>query len=354
MRKISFLILCALGLNQIQADQEPPFTYHVGAHFGQNFADSSSKMRDNALYGIRGTVMLTPFYGLNFGIDRLDSIDIKESASTIDVTRFYGQIEIDGEEQYHVVPYITMGAGYEMLSSDVVVDGHKYDVSQAYLSAGLGFRYNFIPELSFYVEGNGLWKTDTTDVDTNFLAGFVYHVNATTCDDTYVTERLQEKPEERTKLHVGKVNALSGWRKTVGVETKVHKKPFSATAKTNIDVSKQKPVMHKRPVKVAPVVMKSTKTKSVQKTKIVKKSKRVHTPVNGAYYVLLGAYKTDKGLKEMLQKLDKRGVSYILRDNHSKKLTYVMAGAYPTLQKAKSALRKLKRIQPDAYIRRMR
>jgi len=345
MRKLSFLILCALGLNQLQADQEPPFTYHFGAHFGQNFADSSSKMRDNALYGIRGTVMLTPFYGLNFGIDRLDSIDVKESASTIDVTRFYAQIEVDGEEQYHVVPYITMGAGYEMLSSDIVVDGHKYDVSQAYLSAGLGFRYNFIPELSFYVEGNGLWKTDTTDIDTNILAGFVYHVNATTCDDTYVTERLHEKPEERTKLHVGKVNALSGWKKLSDKRESVRTNSFLKPA------HKSAPRAEKKITKVKPVV---TAKKKVIKAKRHTKKHSAHTAVNGGYYILLGAYKTKSALNTMLRKLDKKGISYMLRDNQSKKLTYVMVGAYANLTKAKKALYKLRRIQPDAYIRRMR
>ena len=346
MRKITLLFLSILIAGQLQAYQEPPFTYHLGGYFGQNFTDDSSKMRDNALVGIRGTVMLTPFYGINIGYERLNSIDIKESASTIDVDRFYGQIEVDGEEQYHVVPYVTLGAGYEMLSSDIMVGGKKYDVSQAYISGGLGFRYNFIPELSIYVEGNALWKTDTTDLDTNLVGGLVYHVNATTCDDTYVTERLKERPAERTTLHVGAINPVSGWKKSVTVPartTAVRKPPFRTAATTvtsDVMAYRNVPFKHSH-----------IKKKAYTRSKSVKTQKFSHS---GGYYVLLGAYKTKSGLHSMLKKLRKHHVPYMLRDNQSRKLTYVMAGVYPDLHTARKALGKLKKIQPDAYIRRMK
>ena len=355
MRKITLLFLSILTMGQLQAYQEPPFTYHLGGYFGQNFADKSSRMRDNALFGIRGTVMLTPFYGINIGYERLNSIDIKESTSTIDVDRFYGQIEVDGEEQYHVVPYITLGAGYELLSSDIVVDGRKYDVSQAYISGGLGFRYNFIPELSIFVEGNALWKTDTTDLDTNLVGGLVYHVNATTCDDTYVTERLKERPSERTTLHVGAVNPVSGWKKSVTVPARtaaVRKPPFRTTATTPV-VSTDRSVPISKRVSVVPV--KQSNAKKKKKAHIQKKRVKTHkVSHSGGYYVLLGAYKTKSGLQSMLKKLRKNHVPYMLRDNQSRKLTYVMAGVYPDLLTARKALGKLKKIQPDAYIRRMK
>ncbi len=340
MKKISFLILFALGITQLQAEQEPPFTYHMGVHFGQNFADSSSKMRDNALYGIRGTVMLTPFYGLVLGYDRLDSIDLKDTSGTTDVQRLYGLIEVDGQEQYHVVPYITFGAGYEMLSDDVIVNGHKYDVSQAYLTGGLGFRYNFIPELSIFVEGNALWKTDTTDVDYTALAGVMYHFNATTCDNTYVTERLKEKPQERTTLHVGAVNAVSGWKRGFAAKkTAFRKTPFTqkrvkAEPTTSVRTDKRM----SKPVKKA----------------AVQKKKQHHTARHGGYYVALGAFKTQKGLQRLLKRLDAKHVPYILKDNRHRKLTYVLAGVYPSAYNAKKALGKLKKIQHDAYITRLR
>ncbi len=354
MRKITLLFLSILTMGQLQAYQEPPFTYHLGGYFGQNFADESSKMRDNALFGIRGTVMLTPFYGINFGYERLNSIDVKESTSTIDVDRFYGQIEVDGEEQYHVVPYITLGAGYELLSSDIIVDGRKYDVSQAYISGGLGFRYNFIPELSIFVEGNALWKTDTTDLDTNFIGGLVYHVNATTCDNTYVTERLKARPAERTTLHVGAVNPVSGWKKSVTVPARsaaVRKPPFRTAAATPVPVrSSHRSVPISKRVTVVPVKKSKVKKRHSQ-TGRAKMHKVSHT---GGYYVLLGAYKTKSGLDSMLKKLRKHHVPYMLRDNQSRKLTYVMAGVYPDLHTARKALGRLKKIQPDAYIRRMK
>ena len=349
MKKLSFLILFALGLTQLQAEQEPPFTYHMGMHFGQNFADTSSKMRDNALYGIRGTVMLTPFYGLVLGYDRLDSIDLKDTSGTTDVQRLYGLIEVDGEEQFHVVPYITFGVGYEMLSDDVVVNGHKYDVSQAYLTGGLGFRYNFIPEMSIFIEGNALWKTDTTDVDYNALAGVMYHFNATSCDNTYITERLREKPKERTTLHVGAVNAISGWKKPV--PGKPGRFPAKAVA------PKTKHMFTAKPATRMPQAVKSVQKRVVHKRESSVSRKPKHTKKRvhrGGYYVVLGAFKTQKGLQSLLKKLDTKGISYILRDNRRKKLTYVLAGVYPSLHNAKKALKKLKSVQHDAYIRRMR
>ena len=240
------------------------------------------------------------------------------------------------------------------MSSDIIVDGRKYDVSQAYISGGLGFRYNFIPELSIFVEGNALWKTDTTDLDTNFIGGLVYHVNATTCDNTYVTERLKARPAERTTLHVGAVNPVSGWKKSVTVPARsaaVRKPPFRTAAATPVPVrSSHRSVPISKRVTVVPVKKSKVKKRHSQ-TGRAKMHKVSHT---GGYYVLLGAYKTKSGLDSMLKKLRKHHVPYMLRDNQSRKLTYVMAGVYPDLHTARKALGRLKKIQPDAYIRRMK
>ncbi len=341
------LILATFG--QLHAD-EAPFTYHIGMHFGKNYADSNSKMRDNALYGIRTTVMLTPFYGLSVGYDRMESIDIKESSDTIDAQRYYMQIEVDGEEQYHTVPYITLGVGYEDLSKDVYVQNlttgvsQKYDVSQLYLSGGLGFRYNFIPELSLYAEGNALYKTDTTDVDYTLQAGLLYHLNATTCDDTYITQRLHDKPQEHTVLHTGAVNNLSGWKKPIVQRVKSAKKV-------------QKSYQKKRASKAAPgKVAAKTDRRVITATKTSSSVRKVEkaAKAGGGYYVVLGAYKTEKGLHSQIKKLERAHVSYLLRESAHKGLTYVMSGAYPSVIQAKRALRKLRKIQKDAYIAKMK
>ena len=347
MKKLSLLLLLALGANQLTAD-DAPFTYHMGLHFGENYADSSSKMRDNSLYGIRATVMMTPFYGLSIGYDRLEDIDVKDSTDSIDVQRYYMQIEVDGEEQYHTVPYITLTAGYEDLSKDIMAGNDeagykKYDVSQLYIGGGLGFRYNFIPELSLYAEGNAIYKTDTTDVDYTVLAGLQYHVNATTCDHTYITDRMREKPQEKTVLHVGAVNAQSGWKHTaVGAGR-------SATQK----VARTQPAEQIVPVKT---VHKPAHERTVHRTHRPKqKRSHLHTAATaGGYYVMMGAFKTKAGIDEMVAKLQKRHVSFVLRDSKRSGLTYVMAGAYPTKKSTARALRRLRRITPDAYIAKVK
>ncbi len=336
--------MLGLGMSHLSA-QEAPFTYHFGVHFGENYADESSKMRDNGLYGIRTTVMLTPFYGLSVGYDRLESIDIKETSDTVDAERYYMQVEVDGEEQYHTVPYITFGIGYEDLSKDVMVadsngEYKKYDVSQVYLTGGMGFRYNFIPEISIYAEGNVLYKTDTTDVDYTVLAGIQYHINATTCDKTYITDRINEKPQERTVIHTGPVNNRSAWKQYTPVP-KVSTKTEPVTKTTVL----------KRPKAV-------TETKKTLRTKPVQSAKKV-APVQtkssvSGYYVVLGAYKTDEGLQSMLRRLDSAKVSYILRDDNKRGMTYVLSGAYASSSDARKALRKLKRIQKDAYIAKLK
>ena len=349
MKKISMIALLLAGLTQIHAqEREAPFTYHLGLHFGKNYTDSSSKMRDNALYGIRTTVMLTPFYGLSLGYDRMESIDIKESPDTIDAQRYYMQIEVDGEEQYHTVPYITLGVGYEDLSKDIYVrdettgKSNKYDVSQLYISGGLGFRYNFIPELSLYAEGNVLYKTDTTDVDYNLLAGLQYHINATTCDKTYVTDRLREKPQEQTVLHTGPVNVYSTWEKA--------HPPRSAVKATGSGKSAGMKRTHRK--------AKAQKAAAKRRHHLTHR-RADHTPrkgdaTGGGYYVVLGAYKTEKALNTQIRRLERAKIPYLLRDSSRKGMTYVLSGAYPTRSKAVHALKRLKKIQRDAYIAKMK
>ncbi len=341
MKKISllsFALFCATALFA----KEPIFTYHVGGYFGKNFADSNSMMRDDTLYGIRGTVMLTPFYGLNLGYERMDKIDIKETASTIDLQRLYTQIEVDGEEQYHVVPYITLGMGYEFLSNDIVINGKKHDVSQAYLSGGLGFRYNFIPELSIFAEGNTIWKIDTSDVDYTALLGVVYHVNATTCDDTYVTKRLSEKPQERNVIHVGGVNNFSSWNKP-GAKTAIGKKA-KAKRSVIIDQEPQKAVVAaKKPT--------TSKVKKSYMSKLLKSPKQFNSL--GKYYISIGAFRTKNGLLSAEKKLKKADIPYIKKRGSKTALTYVVVGPFSTKAKAKRKLQSVKRVQRDAYIAKL-
>ena len=74
----------------------------------------------------------------------------------------------------------------------------------------------------------------------------------------------------------------------------------------------------------------------------------------GGYYVVLGAFRTEKGMQSMLRKLERKHISYILRDNKAKKLTYVMSGAYPSPESARKVLSKVKSVVSDAYIAKMK
>ena len=348
MKKLKLITAALCSAVALQAAQDP-FTYHLSGYFGKNMADKSSKMRDDSLYGIRGTTMLTSFYGLSLGYERIDKIDIKESSKTVDLQRIYTQIQVDGEEQYHVVPYITLGVGYEFLSDDISVKGNKYDVSQAYVSAGLGFRYNFIPELSVMLEANTLWKTDTSDLAYNGIVGLVYHVNATTCDNTYVTERIKERPLERNVLHTGSVNNLSGWKDHVNGRSK--RVPQEITT----PVRDERKIVHKRTMHRNSVII--SKVKPIRKVHVYHKRHFKHrkTKVSLArgYYIMLGAYKEQKSVQKMVSKLEKQNISYLLKDNHKKRLTYVVAGTYSNRLAAQKELRKLRTIQKDAYIAKM-
>ncbi len=343
MKKIKLMVASICTTVALHAGADP-FTYHVGGYFGKNIADENSKMRNDSLYGIRGTVMLTSFYGLSIGYERIDKIDVKDSDKTVDVQRFYTQIEVDGEEQYHVVPYITFGLGYEMLSNDILVKGNKYDVSQFYASSGLGFRYNFIPELSATVEANLLWKTDTSDLAYNFVGGLVYHFNATTCDNTYVTQRLKEEPQEKDVIHTGSVNDYSGWNK--GVKTKPKRR-----AAVVVPVASEQMLMTKEPTRV---VKKLYRVKPVHHVKRYKKKRVSHVAKKDqGFYIMLGAYRSKQSVKKMISKLEKNHIAYLLKDNKNKGLTYVMAGTYPSRSEAQNNLHKLKKIQTDAYIAKM-
>ncbi len=346
MKKLKLITAALCSAIVLQAAQDP-FTYHLSGYFGKNMADKSSKMRNDTLYGIRATTMLTSFYGLGIGYERIDKIDIKDSSKTVDLQRIYTEVEVDGEEQYHVVPYITFGVGYEFLSDDVIVEGNKYDVSQAYVSAGLGFRYNFIPELSMMLEANALWKTDTSDLSYNGILGLVYHINATTCDNTYVTQRMKERPQDRNIIHTGSVNNVSGWRKHANITEPSIVTPVKTAIRYKRKIVPVRTLHHNS------VIIDAVKTQRKVHKHITKRRHKSVIRKNGEFYIMLGAFKEKKSIHGMVSKLEKKDIAYLLKDNHKKGLTYVVAGAYSNRLAAQKELHKLRKIQKDAYIAKM-
>ncbi len=167
-----FVLYTFLSLSTVLNAQDLP-QYEISSTIGYNNFDGSSKMESKVMYGIRATAYTNEYYGYQLSYDIADSVRYSDSPENTNMHRFSGQIIINGEEEYKVLPYIMLGGGYELLSNETT-----HDVSQGFIDGGIGFRYLMREDISVNIEGKVLRKFDTDDIDYTMNVGVGYMFGA--------------------------------------------------------------------------------------------------------------------------------------------------------------------------------
>ncbi len=169
MKKIVMASLLTFMALELAADHS--YRYQITPLVGKNFADSDSRLRNSdIMYGIRGTYYENSWYGWQLGLERAGEVSVKGEFRDVDMSRLYFNLVVDGEEEMKITPYVLLGGGYEMLSEDV-----DAQPDQAFMQAGLGFKYRLSRSFNLALEGRALYKFDTEHIDyvTTFGVGMM-------------------------------------------------------------------------------------------------------------------------------------------------------------------------------------
>ena len=280
--------------------------------------------------GIRGDFYLDDLYHLDFGYDNLGSVARKGSSTKIDIDRFYTQFSADGEEEYHVVPTLSIGAGYERQK------GLNAN-SQPFLSLGVGFRYNVSNNFNFVFGTKALWKTDDSVINYTGSFGLGYML-----DDEPVNN---EKEKEEVIIPKKKLDLTPQKTKVLKKKCCIAKsfKPEKTQAKlvppiTDLPTDDTK-------VGDEPIVLDDKEMAVKQNTKIVKKS--IKPTIKNGYFIQVGAYQKYRPTAK-LNRLAKSGYHIILR--HRGSMTKILLGPYESRDITYKKLNEVKKIVPQAFL----
>jgi cell division septation protein DedD len=316
-----FALLTILSLSSLLSAQEV-IKYEIEPTIGYNSFDGNSYMESTFLYGIRGTIHPNSYYGYRLSYERSDDLhyDSTSTKKTTDLQRLSGQILINGEKEYNVIPYILVGGGYEILSDET-----KHDVSQAYVEGGIGFKYHMQNNLIFDLEAKALKKFDTDDIDymVNFGLGYMFHPS---------------------------LNVYKSRQASVLDEKPVTIKPKSAAVKKKSQIIKPIPV--KKEIETLYTFKEEVQKKKSKKILSVTSKKNNSTYSN--YYVQMAVwYKKEN--ERLLSKLENAGYLFEIRDAKrlNKDVQLVLVGPYKNSRDAKKAYKKLRKIKKDAFITKM-
>ncbi len=340
MKKIALLTF--LSVSSIIA--QDGIKFEVEPTIGYNKFDGDSKMKDSFMYGLRGTAYINCYYAYRLNYQRSDDVHYKNNSSststiadstkvkTTDVQRVSAQLLMSGEEDYHVIPYILLGLGYESLSDET-----KYDVSQTYVEAGVGFKHNWLNNLYATLEGNVLRKFDTKDIDYGVTFGVGYMFGEK--DDNRVEEYkpttfMNSTPEpivESTRTY--KVPASSG------VSTKPVIAPISKYSFEEESSASVSPTTYSSSEPVSSFIENASYDV-------------VDNSINeNSYYIQVAAWFKSEDPR-LLTKLDNSGLAYEVANEVRKgrDAKIVKVGPYLSYADAKADLKTVKRIKRDSYI----
>jgi cell division septation protein DedD len=327
MKKIALWTLLSLSSTLIAEDT---LLYELEPIVGYNNFDSDSKMQNNLFYGIRGTVYANSYYAYRLSYERADKVKYDTSKyfaqKSTDVQRISGDILMSGEEEYNVVPYVLLGVGYELLSDET-----SYDVSQGYISTGLGFKYQMPNNLSFNLEGRVFKKFDTKDVDYALNIGLGYMFGYATNTVAYQENFLEQNQVQEREI----INATP--QQEIYQQTPVVvNKPVTTKYSFEEQQAQNNPIL----------------SDVSQPTNTVYSSDE--SVVDEAYYVQLAAWFEDQNPK-LLDRIQQGGFDAQVLDvvRKDKSAQVVVVGPFLDMSEAKQALRGLKRIKRDAYITKL-
>ena len=318
MKKFALCTFLSLSTMLVAGDVTK---YEIEPTIGYNGFDSNSKMESTFLYGLRGTIQPNRYYGYRLSYERSDNLHYDNTATkkTTNLQRISGQLLINGEEEYQVIPYILVGGGYEILSNET-----QHDVSQGYMEGGIGFKYHMKNDLIFDLETKALKKFDTDDLDYMVTFGLGYLFDPTfKKPEIYQPKALEERKIVQPKPII---------------EPAVIEKVDAQYTFNEIQDQPNSNMI--QPIEIAPAIT-------------------YHQPIQSLstkqYYVQIAAWFNSEDPK-LLMNLDNRGFAYEIENAKrlGKEAQLVKVGPYKDLNDAKLALKDLKKIKKDAFITKIK
>lgn len=299
--------------------------YEIEPTISYNSFDSSSKMESTFMYGIRGTIYQNSYYGYRLSYERADDVhyDNTSTKKTTDLQRISGQIIVNGEEEYNVIPYILLGGGYEILSNETT-----HDVSQGYVEGGIGFKYHMNNDLIFDLETRALKKFDTDDIDYLVSFGLGYLFDPTIVKPkVYQPGILEELPKVKNKVLL-----------TPEIDTKELIQPIVVADDISATYTFNEEQDQNIPETIAPII---STPEIIQHEQFIEKQ----------YYVQMAAC-FKKHDNKLINKLEGKGYQLYIKDaiRHEKDTQLILVGPFESSKSAKRSLRDLKKIKKDAFI----
>ena len=169
----------ALGTNAAKA-QTQDVSITVSPYVSYNWWNENIALKNSPFYGARVGFGFGPFFEIRanaekslnlktaigeaswnpFNAEVLDKLDGMDT----DITRFGGEVKINLLNGYVVAPYITGGAGVQVMnynpfdynSADGALQDVKLKEQQLYWTAGLGMKINFSPRIALALEGRNV------------------------------------------------------------------------------------------------------------------------------------------------------------------------------------------------------
>ena len=151
--KLKQIVLGSLVLGSISLYADLDKYEVVIPTIGKNFTDSSSKLEDKLIYGVKLNRYLTDDIIGQIGYEKIDEVDIN---------RFSANLLKEFSYTTNLKPYILGGLGYEKFLNNK---------NQGFLNYGFGLKYIFNETLSFITEVKSIHKLDTNDNDFVLSAG---------------------------------------------------------------------------------------------------------------------------------------------------------------------------------------
>ncbi len=301
----------------------------LSLNIGINSFDNSEHLDSGTSLGIRGDFYLDDLYHIDLGYDNMSDVSIKNSSQDIKVERLYTQFSADGQEEYHVVPTVSIGVGGEKQTSSADSD------TQGFLSLGVGFRYNVSNSFNFLLGTKALWKTTDRVINYHTTFGMGYLIDEAPVNNE--NDDIEEVVIPKKKLDIPE--------KRVDISTQFAPKKLPPVQVQVPDAKELSvvsvPASVPAPVSVSPIHTVHT----VSHAASVRTSR--HVVDMRAKYIQVGAYAKSRPTA-MLSRLAKSGYHIILR--HQGRVTKALVGPFKSEAEARRALAKVRRISPTAFI----
>jgi len=297
----------------------------VSLNLGTNSFAGDEKLDSSTSLGIRGDFYLDNLYHIDLGYTDLGSVDIKDTNTSVKIKRFYTQFSADGEEEYHVVPSMSVGVGYEKQKGDL-------SESQPFISIGVGFRYNVSNNFNFLLGTKALWKTSSRDVNFHTTFGVGYLIG----EEPVNNSEVEEVTIPREEINIKKEFNPKEVSQVVQVPTEVTLLSDNKSITVN-QIPQQTNVINITPPPPPPLV----KVQPIQRKTVIKPN------IQNGYFIQVAAYSKNQPTS-LLTRLSRSGNHVVLRHNGS--ITKALIGPYSSESSARIALNKIKRVARGAFL----